>query len=254
MGELVGQWYSLLSTLTRTFGQPVRELSDSIGIAPLSAVLLGLIGSLAPCQLTTGVSAVALIGRRVEGRPLLAGLFYVAGKATVYALMGLAFVALGQAVALGSIPVIQVVRRLLGPLMLLVGLVLLGVLRSRVSLGLGERLAAAASERFDASRPLGAYVLGGAFGLAFCPTLFFLFFGLLIPLALVSPGGPAYPALFAFGASLPVLALLAALTFGLRGTGGVTRVLRRAQPLLTQIAGVVLVLAGLNDTIVYWFV
>lgn len=252
MQDLALQWYSALSVLTRTLTEPVQELSASIGLPPVTAVLLGLIGSVAPCQLTTGLSAVALIGNKVQGRPIAAGLAYVAGKALVYGALGLLFVLLGQAVALSSIPVIQVVRRLLGPLMLLVGLVLLGVLHARFTFGLGDRLAAAAADRLDASRPGGAFVLGGAFALAFCPTLFFLFFGLLVPLALVSPGGVVYPALFALGTTIPVLIVLGAVALGVRSSLGVTRTITGAQPLLTRLAGLVLLFTGLNDTVVYW--
>lgn len=252
MQDLALQWYSLLSVFTRELTQPIQELSASIGLPPVTAVLLGLLGSLAPCQLTTGVSAVALIGRKVEGRPIASGLAYVAGKALVYGVLGLLFVLLGQAIAQSSIPVIQAVRRLLGPLMLIVGLVLLGVLRTRFTFGLGDRLAAAAADRLDASRPTGAFVLGGAFALAFCPTLFLLFFGLLIPLALVSPGGVVYPALFALGTAIPMLIVLGAIAVGVRSSIGVTRMVTRFQPALTQLAGLILLFTGLNDTIVYW--
>lgn len=255
MGELVGQWYGLLNTLTRTFGVPIHDLALDSSVPLFSAFLFGVIGSLSPCQLTTGISAVALIGRRAEcSRPLLAGLAYAAGKAVVYLLLGLAVVLLGQAIAQSAIPVIQVVRRLLGPLMLIGGLVLLGVLRARIAPALGERIATFAVDRLDATRPQGAFALGMAFALAFCPTLFFLFFGLTIPLALASPGGIIFPAFFALGTTLPLLVVLGALALGAHGATGVARVLQRLQPRLTQVAGVILILAGLNDTIVYWFV
>ncbi len=253
MAELIAQWYGVLNTLNRVLNEPVRALADGVGFAPLTAVLLGFLGALSPCQLTTGLASIALLGRDPRGaRPLLAGLAYVAGKALVYALLGLLFVALGQAAARGSIPVIQVARRALGPLMLVVGLALLGVLPSRVTFGLGERVAAYAAGRLDATRPRGAFALGAAFALAFCPTLFLLFFGLLIPLALSSPGGAAYPALFAVGTALPVLAVLGALALGMSGAARASGVAGRLQPALTQFAGLVLVLTGANDTIVYW--
>ncbi len=76
------------------------------------------------------------------------------------------------------------------------------------ALGIGERVAAAAAERLEPTRPRGAFVLGMAFALAFCPTLFLLFFGLLIPLTLASAGGLIFPALFALGTAAPLLALL----------------------------------------------
>ena len=253
MGELVGQWYQLLGSLYRALAEPIRTLSENVGLAPLSAVLLGVLGALSPCQLTTGVSALALIGRRPEQRPLLAGFAYVAGKALVYGLLGGAFVLLGTALATSTIPVIQVVRRVLGPLMLLIGLVLVGVLRSQITIGIGGRAAAAAAAHLDATRPRGAFVLGMAFGLAFCPTLFLLFFGLLIPLALASPGGIVFPALFAVGTAAPLLVLLGLLGLGLGGSTRTHLAMERVQPILTRVAGLVLLVAGLNDTIVYWF-
>ena len=93
-----------------------------------------------------------------------------------------------------------------------------------------------------------------AFALAFCPTLFLLFFGVLIPLAVASPGGLVFPALFALGTALPLLALLALLGLGLGDAARQGSLMQRAQPVLTQLAALVLIAAGVNDTIVYWFV
>lgn len=254
MGELVGQWYQLLSSFNRALGEPIRALSEDIGLAPVTALLLGVLGALSPCQMTTGISAFALLGRRPDRRPLIAGFAYVAGKALVYAVLGALFVLLGSALATSAIPVIQVLRRVLGPLMILIGLVLLGVLRSRLTLGIGERIASSAAERLDPTRPRGAFVLGMAFALAFCPTLFLLFFGLLIPLALASPGGLAFPALFALGTAAPLLVLLALLGLGLGGATRASSLMHRARPVVTSLAGLIVLVAGLNDTIVYWFV
>lgn len=253
MADAIAQWYGVLNTLNRALNEPIRAFADSASVPALTAILLGFLGALSPCQLTTGLSAVALIGRRVEGRPLLAGLIYTAGKGLVYAALGIAFVLLGQVAAQSSIPVLQLVRRALGPLMLVVGLALLGVWSSRVAFGVGDRLAAYAADRLDATRPRGAFVLGLAFGFAFCPTLFLLFFGLLIPLALASPGGVTFPALFALGTTLPVLAILGALAVGFGDRSRAMGLVGRTQPFLTQLAGLLLIATGLNDTIVYWF-
>lgn len=248
---LISSWYSALSVFTRLFAEPIKAVSDGLGIAPVSAVLFGLLGALSPCQLTTGISALALIGRRPSRATVFAGLSYSAGKALVYAAIGLAFVIVGSAASTGAIPGFVIARKILGPLMLVAGLVLIGVVRPQVPFGLGERVAAYASDRLDATRPAGAFLLGAAFSLAFCPTLFVLFFGLLIPLALASPGGALYPALFALGTTLPMLIVLGALALGAQ-RWSMTGALARTQPLLTRLAGVVVLLAGLNDTVVYW--
>lgn len=252
-GDLVAQWYSLLNTFNRALNEPIRDLAAATAIPPLTALLLGLLGALSPCQLTTGAGAVALIGRRLERGAIAAGFAHVAGKAVTYSVLGVLFVLLGQAMGQSSIPVFQAIRRVIGPLVLVVGLVLIGVLRSRISFGLGERLAAAAGDRLDASRPQGAFILGIAFGLVFCPTLFLLFFLLLIPLALTSPGGVVYPAIFALGSALPVLLILTLIGLGIGGAARAVGLIGRARPLITQLAGLVLIFTGLNDTLVYWF-
>ena len=92
--------------------------------------------------------------------------------------------------------------------------------------------------------------MGGTFALAFCPTLFWLFFGLTVPLGLESPMGFVFPALFAVGTSVPVLLLAALLGAGARPE--VHTGLERASGILTRLAGVVFIVAGLNDTLTYW--
>jgi hypothetical protein len=100
----------------------------------------------------------------------------------------------------------------------------------------------------------GAYLLGVVFSFAFCPTLFWLFFGLTVPLALRSTGGLIFPGLFAVGASLPLLAMTAVVGAGLGTARHFIGGLRRAERGLRVAAGITLVVAGLHDTIVYWLV
>lgn len=249
MSEIALAWYGWLSGLT---GEVIMSLRDAVlgsGMPPVAVVfVLGVIGALSPCQLTTGLGAIALIGRRPRAMQMLAGLAYVAGKATTYGAIGLLFVTLGNIVAESTIPVIEVVRRIVGPLMVLAGLALIGVFRSRVRLGIGDRVAAFASDRLDATRPQGAYVLGLAFGLVFCPTLFLLFFGMMIPFAVASPQGAVFPAVFALGTAAPVLVVLTLMWLGLGG-GPPSRTL---DFWLTRVAGIIALVVGLNDTIVYW--
>jgi hypothetical protein len=149
-----------------------------------------------------------------------------------------------------SIPVIIVARKTLGPLMVVVGLALAGAWRPRVTLG--QALALRLRERLPVGGGRGAYLLGVAFAFAFCPTLFWLFFGLTVPLALRSAGGWAFPGLFALGASVPLLVVAALVGAGAgvahRLVGGV----RRWERPVRLVAALILIVAGLHDTAVYW--
>lgn len=250
-GELANSWYIVLSRLNAAVAEPLMGLSGSIGVPIVAALLMGLLGATSPCQVTTNAGALAFVSRRLgtPRTPLLSALAYLLGKTAVYTLAGIAVLVAGRELAIDSIPVIVVVRKALGPLMILIGLYFLGVLRLNVSVGhgLSERLQRRAG---DGAR--GSFLLGVAFAFAFCPTLFWLFFGLTIPLALQSPVGVLYPPAFALGTTLPLLGLTGLLALG-ANRARYFRGLRRINRLLGLVAGVVLVLAGLNDTLVYWF-
>ncbi len=251
MIELLRGWYVVLSQLSAALGEPLSRWAGGTQLPIVSALLFGLIGASTPCQLTTNLSAIAYISRRAgEGRPWRDALAYTLGKALVYTVVGAAAIGLGLGLQEAAVPVVVVARRVLGPLLILLGLVFLGLVRLRLSVG--GRLSAAIQRRAAPGRARGAFLMGAAFAFAFCPTLFLLFFGLTIPLGLTSGAGLLIPAVFALGTALPLLAY-AALLAGGRGLAGVDpRRLERLRAAASRVAGVVFLLAGLNDTLVYW--
>jgi hypothetical protein len=252
MAALVGAWYGWLSQMVQGPALALRELMDAVGWPPASALLLGLIGATSPCQLTTSLGALAFSASRPgRGAALGAALAYTAGKVAVYSLAGGAVVLLGVQLQAVSIPVVVVARTLLGPLLLVVGLGLMGVIR--VPASLGQEISRWLAIRAARGRQASPFLLGVAFSFAFCPTLFLLFFGLTIPLALQSTGGWSFPGLFAVGAALPLVVASGMIALG-RGAGerlvgGEARWHRRVKVL----AGAVVLAAGLHDTVVYWW-
>ena len=108
-----------------------------------SALWLGILTSISPCPLATNIAAVSFISRRIEKAfaVLLSGLLYTLGRTASY-------VALGGCILAGLLASNTIARFLqrylnqfLGPLLIVVGMVLLGLLGERLSLQLGgERL------------------------------------------------------------------------------------------------------------------
>lgn len=255
--ELALAWYSLLTSLYATVADPLVALGTGSGTPLVAALLLGLLGAASPCLLTTQTSALAIVARRLDAprAVVLSALAYLLGRVLVFAVVGLAVALAGRELATGLIPVVVVVRKILGPLMLLIGLGFLGVLRLPAWGGwqpsgwLAARLA-------GAEGPRGSFLLGAGFALCFCPTLFWLFFGLTLPLALRAGvgSGALVPPVFALGTTLPLLGLAGLLALGGGGgrTAGYVQGLGRSQRLFQRVGGVVLVLAGLNDTFLYW--
>lgn len=251
MEQLIVKWYGWLSTLTQGTAFRLQDVTERVEVPVLTAVIFGLIGATAPCQLTTNLSALAWVSAHAgRGRPTTLAMAYVAGKVTVYTLVGGLVILAGLQLQAVSIPVVLVARKGLGPLMVLVGLGLLGAFRLRA--GFGQQWALWLRDRLAGHGHRGAYLLGVVFSFAFCPTLFWLFFGLTVPLALRSTGGLTFPGLFAVGASLPLLAMTIVVGAGVGTAGWFAGGVRRVERVLRVVAGLVLVLAGLHDTIVYW--
>ncbi|OGL63078.1 MAG: hypothetical protein A3J27_03920 [Candidatus Tectomicrobia bacterium RIFCSPLOWO2_12_FULL_69_37] len=254
MRDLIGQWYILLSQVAYSLYGPINSWIDALQIPVLSAFLFGVMGSLSPCQMTGNLTAASYAAQR-PGEPtfaLQAGAFFTGGKMLAYGLFGALAFALGSALEAKSVPIVILYRRLLGPAFILAGLYFLGAFRLRFQLGGGfaQRL-----QGMDAGNSAwGAGFLGFAVSFSFCPTLFLLFFGWVLPLSLKSGGGLAFPLIFGFGTAIPLLLSVGALVLGGSLVAGWTRSLPRWNAAFRRLAGGVFLLAGVHDAIVYNFI
>lgn len=248
---MILEWYATLSQVYAVLADPFMGLVRSAALPQIAALVLGLLATFAPCQLTTNAAAIAWVAREAADprRAVLAAGAFVLGKALVYTLFGVAVVLIGQGLQ-AAVPVFVTARKALGPLMLLVGLVFLGLLPWRAAFG--GRLAARLKGRLPQGGVSGAFGLGAVFAFAFCPTLALLFFTFLLPLTLATKGGFVLPGFFAVGTMLP-LALFTVLLFVAKpladryvsGSGVLNTWVRK-------VAGVIFLLAGVNDTLLYW--
>ena len=178
----------------------------SILIAIGTAFWLGVLTSISPCPLATNVAAIGYLARHSHSRglQLLAGLLYAVGRALAYTLAG-GLIAWGAL----SAPVLSTflqnhLGQLMGPLLVLVGMVLLGLLPGLPSFGVPG--SGRFSQRLAGHGAAGAGLLGFLFALAFCPVSAALFFGSLLPMAIQQKSTWLLPAVFGIGSALPVLA------------------------------------------------
>jgi cytochrome c biogenesis protein CcdA len=258
MSDLILQYYTWLSGLFNSAAPSIRGLADIINLPLVSALLFGLMGTLAPCQLSTNVAALAFLSRNMNEPRRIWGqtLAFIGGKVTVYLLVGGAVVALSLQLSQVSetvIPVVVIARRALGPLLMVVGLLMLGLLK--LPLSVGGRFSTWLEGRVGQRQGfIPAYLLGVAFSFTFCPTLFWLFFGLTIPLAIASPGGVVFPGVFAIGTALPVLGLAALIASGRVNVGRFVKRFKAANVWVQRVVGVIFVVVGIHEVILYWLI
>ena len=253
----ISQYYFFLTQLLAPIRMPLSNLSYDIQIPFIAAFILGILGAFSPCQLSTNVAAFAFISRDAgeTKRVTRSALAYLLGKIVVYSLVGGAAILLGLQLAQASIPVVVFTRKALGPVLIVLGLLMLGVIR--LSLPIFVRLSESVRRGLgteDRRDPRASFLLGVAFSFAACPTLFVLFFGTLIPLALAtSIEGLTFPAIFAIGTTFPLMLFVALLAFGAQSVTPIVKRLRAADAWVTRAAAVVFILVGINEIALYWF-
>jgi len=243
--------YQFFSQISAWLSEPFGNVAYSTNIALLSVLFFGFIGSVAPCQISANIGAITYFGnRQTQARLSWTELaLYLLGKIVVFSLFGLLFWALGQGISRESIPFFVYARKFLGPLLVMMGLFLIGWVRLP---GVGYRLSASIrsiSERVGGK--WGALFMGVAFSLGFCPTMFSLFFGGVMPMALKSSYGILLPPVFAVGTAMPLL-LFAGLVVGFGFDRVMAKRARRWGVWIQRLAGTLFILLGISDTLTYW--
>jgi cytochrome c biogenesis protein CcdA len=190
----------------------------SSNIPVLSALVLGLMTAISPCPLATNIAALGYVSRRVteHRHAVITGALYTLGRMFSYSVIGIVIIVAGLEIPGVALFLQDFGEQVLGPLLIVVGVIMLSINKVSLSLG-GGRLSSIGVKVADWGM-IGGFLLGAIFALAFCPYSAVLFFGVLIPLALKSTGGVALPAVYAIGTGLPVL------VFGVLMSLGVARI------------------------------
>ena len=221
-------------------------------LAIASALWLGILTSISPCPLATNLAALSFVTVRINNprRVLLAGILYTIGRAVAYVALAALIVTSLLAIPDVAFYLELYGNRVLGPALIVVGALLLGLLRIPVP---GSTLPQRVGHRAEKWGPAGAFLLGGAFALSFCPVSAALYFGSLMPL-LVERGSPVLlPTFYGMGTSIPVLVCAILATTGVKLAGRITERLGRVEIWARHITATVFVGVGLYFVLNYNF-
>ena len=221
---------------------------DSGWLAVGSALWLGILTSISPCPLATNIAAVSYVGRRVGSRRavLLSGGLYTVGRSFAYLVLGAAAVWSLMSMVTVSSFLQGTFHRLLGPLLIAVGLLLLGVFEFALpNLIANENL----QKKVDHAGVWGAGLLGIVFALSFCPVSAGLFFGGLVPLAVERSSPLLLPLVYGIGTALPVIIFAALLAAGARRLGAALDRVQVFERWARRVAAVVFIGVGIYETL-----
>lgn len=229
----------------------LNELAQNGDIPLLAAFALGLLTAISPCPLATNITATAYIARTITNRRtvLLSGFLYTAGRMFSYT-------ALSALIYFGASK-FQVAKlfqgngeKYIGPLMILIGLIMLGVIRLNF-LFKGSSLTEKLSEKFKGKGLLGSFLLGLVFALAFCPYSGALFFAILMPMTIAASEGLALPIVFSIGTGLPVIFFAFIIAFSMEKLGKYFKAIQKVEKVMRIIAGITFILTGLYYLNIY---
>jgi len=209
----------------------------------VTAFVLGLMTAISPCPLATNITAVGFISKDIENRKrvFINGLLYTLGRAISYTAIALIiYFGADQFKFSGFFQ--RYGEKILGPLLIIIGLFMLGVIKINfpgVS-GLTSKMETKTKWGY-----LDTILLGMVFALAFCPYSGVLYFGMLIPLTIGSVSGLYLPVVFALATGIPVIIFAWVLAFAVSGIGNVYNKVKTFELWFRRVIAVLFIVVGI---------
>ncbi len=141
-------------------------------------------------------------------------------------------------------------ERWLGPLLIIIGILMLDFIRIPGSSG---KLIQHTADRIKPGKGWSSLLLGMIFALAFCPYCGVLYFGMLMPMVLLKSGGLLLLPDFAIATGLPVLFLAWILAFSIGGIGRFYKRVKSIEFWLRRSVAVIFILTSLYFLRIFYF-
>ena len=228
----------------------LQTILDNSQYSFVTAIILGLMTAISPCPLATNISAIGSISRDLKDnkRVFINGLVYTLGRAISYT--GLALIIFFGASKMNVSMLFQGWgEKLLGPVMILIGLFMLDVIKIKLPgiSGLTDKIG---------EKSKGSYwstlLLGMAFALAFCPYSGVLYFVMLIPMTVASASGLYLPVLFAIATGLPVIIFAWLLAYAVGNVGKLYNRIKVFELWFRRVVSVIFIGVGVYYVIIFF--
>lgn len=218
------------------------SLLENNQIPILSALILGLMTAISPCPLATNITAIGYLSKNINNKQKVftKGLVYILGRAITYSFIGIIFYLGANQMKISGI--LQTWgERILGPLLIVIGLVMLGVLSLSIPFlnALTHKMEDRTQNNF-----WGALLLGIVFALAFCPLSGVLYFGMLIPLTLSAAGGLWLPVVFAIATGIPVILFAWLIAYSMHTLGKTYNRIKTFEKWFRKIVALIFIVSG----------
>jgi sulfite exporter TauE/SafE len=162
--------------------------------------------------MATNIAAISFVSKNIKKKQhtVLSGMLYTSGRTAAYVILGL-LISLG----IGSTGYISrflqtYMNEILGPLMIVIGMILTGITSSSARINL---VSDSIQSKAEKNGLFYAFPLGFLFAMSFCPVSAGLFFGSMIPLAIEQNSKLIIPFVYGIGTSIPVIVFAFIISF-----------------------------------------
>lgn len=206
--------------------------------------------AISPCPLATNISAIGFISRDIENRKavFVKGLIYTLGRTISY--LALALIIFFGASKMNVSMLFQGWgEKLLGPIMILIGLFMLDVIKLKFpgfSI-LSDKLGDKSTKSYWST-----LLLGMIFALAFCPYSAVLYFAMLIPITISSVSGLYLPVLYAIATALPVIIFAWLLAFAIGNVGKLYNRIKFFEKWFRRVISIVFIVVGVYYVYIFF--
>lgn len=228
----------------------LQNIVDNSQYALITALVLGLMTAISPCPLATNISAIGFISRDIENRKkvFINGLVYTLGRAFSYTILAL-LIFFGASKLNISLLFQGWGEKMLGPVLILIGLFMLDVIRLKFPgfSGITDKLGEKGKGSYWST-----FFLGVVFALAFCPYSGVLYFAILIPMTVASASGLYLPVVFAVATGLPVILFAWLLAFAVGNVGKLYNQIKIFELWFRRIVAVLFIFVGLYFVFLFY--
>ncbi len=217
-----------------------------------SAFFLGIVTSISPCPLATNIAAISFLGRSLNDtkQVFLSGLLYTIGRMIVYIGLGVLILIVFDATSVAGSETTSSISRflqnnmgiILGPVLVIVGMLLLGMLETSFSLNFGNL---AIQNKIDNRGIIWSLPMGILFALSFCPVSASLFFIGLISLSTQYSSPVLLPLLYGIGTAVPVIVFAIIISFMGKYVGLAFNRLSQIEKWIRTFTGIIFILSGI---------
>jgi len=228
----------------------LQNILENSQYAFVTAIVLGLMTAISPCPLATNISAIGFISREIENRRrvFLSGLVYTLGRVISYTVLAV-IIYFGASKMNISMAFQGWGEKLLGPVLILIGLFMLDVIKIKFPgfSGITDKIG---------EKGKGGYwstlLLGMVFALAFCPYSGVLYFAMLIPMTVASASGLYLPVIYAIATGLPVILFAWLLAYAVGNVGKLYKHIKTFELWFRRVVSIVFIGVGIYYILVFF--